>query len=95
MVALEAEGVRCALINAILVREKVGEGIKHSEDGAAHHNLLLDTFGLLRQAHIHDPVIVILLTALALVEVVVGALTLLSSARIAGLRHEASAFTPG
>ena len=95
MVALEAESVRCALIDTILVGQQVSEWIKHAEDGAAHHNLLLDTLGLLCEAHIHDPVIVILLSALALVQVILGALTLLARARIARLRHKAFSFSPG
>jgi hypothetical protein len=94
MVALEAEGVGRALVDAFAVSEQVGVRGHLSKHGSVRQDLSLDAVNLLGDAEVNDFVDVVGLAALVLLEVLLGALSLLTNARVAGLGDEASALAP-
>lgn len=94
MVALEAEGVGRALVDSFAVSEQVGVRGHLSKHGSVRQDFSLDAVNLLGDAEVNDFVDVVGLAALVLLEVLLGALSLLTNARVAGLGDEASALAP-
>ena len=94
MVSLESKGSFNALVDTLAVREKVRMRVHLSEHRSILHDLLLDVLNLSCNAEVDQLVEVLGLSALVILKMVLGALALLSSGRVARLCNEATTLTP-
>ena len=94
MVSWELKGTFNALVDTLAVRKNVSVRAELAKHWSILHNLFLDVLNLSRNAEVDQLVEVLRLSALVLLEMVLWALALLSSGRVARLGDEATALTP-